>query len=65
MELNLNRCANRADIRAGTAIFAEGGFNHIDVTLLGDGAFGTFGLAGSTGDAVIGNFVGHGLKSFQ
>ena len=58
-ELCCLNSAGRADVRAGTAVLAFGGIDHIQTVDLGDRAFRTFGFAGTALDAIIGNDVRH------
>jgi hypothetical protein len=56
-----NAGAGRADIGAGSTVLAQSRVNHVHSVDLRNRAFGAFWFAGTALDAVIGNFVSHGL----
>ena len=53
-----------ADLRAGTAILAQGGIDNVLAVAFRDGTFGAFGFTGAAGNAIGGNFVGHDHHPF-
>lgn len=55
---------DRANIRAGRAFLAFCCVDHVQTVDLGDSALGAFWFASAALDAVIGNFLRHGQKSF-
>ena len=64
VELGRLRSAGRANIRARPTILALGGIDHVQTADLGDSAFRALGFASTALNAIIRNYVSHGIIPF-